>query len=405
MKKKTGIFGKTAALIAATLLCLCCLFLFGCGEHTAYDVRVLRSDGAETNRPLAEVLARIRPSVVDISAYASESTSAGSGVIVGAADTDGDGADDEYSVITNHHVVDGCVRFSVNVLFIAGDGTETHKTYDADLIGGSPKRDIAVLRIRTENEALTVAEFANSDSVRVGTDVVAIGNPLGLLGGTVTKGIVSATAREVQVSDIGVMTLMQTDTAINSGNSGGGLFDTDGRIVGIVNSGYDSYNGHAVEGLNFAIPANDALSTFTALLETYEETDGGAISYGYVAGDTELELAIASGELYDSSAATSHSTYVLAQASSTAGPFYADWGANVQVVTGVSLNGNVTAVSTLSDLTAVLSRTSAGDELTVTTKRREVGGFGMNRYYYVGTTETSVTVTAAQYVYNPPTNR
>ncbi len=157
---------------------------------------------------------------------------AGSGVLV---------SDDGY-IVTNHHVIDG----ATNIIVTLRNGTK----YDAKLIASDAQSDLAVVKIKAEN--LPVAQFADSDKLEVGQAAIAIGNPLGSLGGSVSLGILSALDREITVGEY-TMTLLQTDTAINPGNSGGGLFDKNGALIGIVNA---KSGGENIDGLGFAIPAN-----------------------------------------------------------------------------------------------------------------------------------------------------
>jgi serine protease Do len=157
---------------------------------------------------------------------------AGSGFVVDA---------DGY-VVTNNHVVDGAEQISVTL----DDGT----TYEAELRGVDPKTDLALLKIDAP-KALPWVEFGDSDATRVGDWVVAIGNPFGL-GGTATTGIVSARGRDIQAGPFD--DFLQIDAPINRGNSGGPLFDTSGRVVGI-NTAIYSPNGGSV-GIGFAIPAS-----------------------------------------------------------------------------------------------------------------------------------------------------
>ena len=170
-------------------------------------------------------------------------TSAGSGVILSA-----DGL-----IVTNCHVIEGATDITVRLR----NGTE----YAASLVGSDAEHDIAVLRVQAEN--LTYATFGDSSALKVGQTVVVIGNPLGTLGGTVTDGIISALDRDITI-DGTTMRLLQTNASINSGNSGGGMFDLDGRLIGVVKA---KSTGDDVEGLGFAIPANTALSVVKQLTQ------------------------------------------------------------------------------------------------------------------------------------------
>ncbi len=173
---------------------------------------------------------------------------AGSGVIVAQTDTTG-------IIVTNYHVIEGASDVTIRLT----NGAE----YAASYRGGDAAMDIAVLYIRLQNgESLNCATLGDSEKLVVGQRVVAIGNPLGSLGGTVTDGIISALDRKISLDD-NVMTLLQTNTAINPGNSGGGLFDMAGRLVGIVNA---KQSAEGIEGLGFAIPINlieDAIASIT----------------------------------------------------------------------------------------------------------------------------------------------
>jgi serine protease Do len=170
--------------------------------------------------------------------------------------------DAEGYIITNHHVVDGAsevkVRFADQV------------DHAAEVIGTDPQSDVALLKIDAE-EPLPYLKLGDSDKVRVGEDVVAVGNPFGL-GGTVTRGIVSAVARDINAGPY--VDFIQTDAAINRGNSGGPLFDMDGNVIG-VNSAICSPSGGNV-GVGFAIPSNIVQNVVTQL------RDDGSVSRGWL---------------------------------------------------------------------------------------------------------------------------
>ncbi len=184
---------------------------------------------------------------------------AGSGVIISA-----DGV-----IITNHHVVNGANTITVRT----SDGTK----YPALVLGSDSQTDIAVIKIGGEN--LPFALLGNSDNISVGQEVLAVGNPLGNLGGTVTNGIISATSREVTIDGM-EMTLIQTNAEVNPGNSGGGLFNMYGELIGIVNAkSTTASSGVSVEGIGFAIPVNTAAKVSTEL-----------VNYGYVRGRVMLGI-------------------------------------------------------------------------------------------------------------------
>lgn len=196
------------------------------------------------------------------------STAAGSGVII---------SDDGY-IITNNHVVEDSQKISVK--------TYSGENYDAELIGTDAKSDIAVIKI--DATGLDAAVLGDSDQLRVGDTAIVIGNPLGTLGGTVTNGIISATNRDMVINNQS-MNLIQTNAAINSGNSGGGLFDGDGKLIGIVNakdSGMTS-NGTVIEGLGFAIPINTAYQVATELMENGYVTTRPTIGIGLSTLDSD----------------------------------------------------------------------------------------------------------------------
>ena len=186
---------------------------------------------------LQSVYAKCLPSVVGIHADISRSEySTGTGIVLTA---------DGY-IVTNTHVLDGAKAVTVTT----SDGTE----YTGKLVGADAVSDIAVLKI--EAQGLTPAEFGDSSSLQVGDDVVSIGNPLGeQLRWTMTNGIISAINRDLTVNDR-TMNLIQTNAALNNGNSGGPLINCYGQVIGInvMKMGMDRWSTASVEGLGFAIP-------------------------------------------------------------------------------------------------------------------------------------------------------
>lgn len=224
---------------------------------------------------MSSVVDQCRPTVVEITTEIASSGSnpfqqyvqqgAGSGVIM---------TSDGY-IITNNHVIEGASTITVKTV----DGSE----YDAKLIGRDAQTDLAVIKIEAND--LPAATFGNSNELKVGDIAIAIGNPLGSLGGTVTTGIISALNREITIENE-TMTLLQTDAAINPGNSGGGLFDEAGNLIGIVNAKQSSAG---IEGLGFAIPISDAVEILDELVRNGTVTNRPALNvslYDYT--DTSL---------------------------------------------------------------------------------------------------------------------
>ena len=217
----------------------------------------------------AQIVEMSAPSVVGIDTITTATTNSywygygqsyevpgsGSGVIL---------TEDGY-IATCAHVVDGAKSVKVTL----NDDT----SYDATVVGTDSKNDIAIIKIDAKD--LVPAVVGDSETLTVGSEVIAIGNPLGELRGTATAGIISATNRTIEVEGH-AMTLIQTDAAISPGNSGGGLFDATGKLIGIVNA---KVSDSRAEGLGFAIPVNNVLDEISDLL-----------NYGYVTGRPYLGI-------------------------------------------------------------------------------------------------------------------
>lgn len=275
-------------------------------------------------------VAAVRNSVVEISTTTVSnrgqlSAGAGSGVIIHA-----DGI-----IVTNNHVIDGVSNIYVRLT--------NGNTYEAYLRGTDEENDIAVLKI-TPREALTVAKLGCSAALAWGEDVFAIGNPLGELGGTVTEGIISALEREVEMSDGTVMTLLQTSAAINSGNSGGGLFNMAGELIGVVNA---KYSASGVEGLGFAIPVDTAILSINDLLD-----------HGYIPGVPAIGATIVDSSMQVGYWQYVNMPYVYAVESGSSLKV-GDW---IYKVDG-------TVVSTTSALKRLIRTKEVGDTVTLTIYR------------------------------------
>ncbi|MBQ3611953.1 MAG: trypsin-like peptidase domain-containing protein [Firmicutes bacterium] len=299
-------------------------------------------DATDAAMSVQEITDAAKPSVVEIKTesvtsdvwmqqYVTEG--AGSGVIV---------TNDGY-IVTNNHVIEGAGKIMVTL----SDGSE----YDAKLIGTDSMTDVAVIKIAAKG--LTPATYGNSDQLAVGDLAVAIGNPLGELGGTVTAGIISALDREL-VIDGQTMTLLQTDSSINPGNSGGGLFNDDGQLIGIVVA---KSSGSDVEGLGFAIPINTAADVAQQLMDggyvkgqpstgmTYTENGGSADDFGMFFGGS-----------------SSVSVYIYSVDGKNAKKAGFKSGDLVYAVDGE-------VIGSFDDLSAIISKHKVGDKITYTIVR------------------------------------
>ncbi len=259
---------------------------------------------------------------------------AGSGVIISS---------DGY-ILTCAHVVDGASTITVTI----GD-----KDYTATLVGEDTTSDIAVIKI--DADGLTPATVGNSDSLKVGQSVMAVGNPLGELGGTVTGGMISALNRSVTIqgsSSVNTMSLIQMDASVSPGNSGGGLFNMNGELVGIVNAKSSSSDA---EGLGFAIPINDAIKVAQELLEN-----------GYVTGRPYLGityLAVTDAQTASQLGVNAYGVYVVEVVKG--GPAEkAGLQAGDRIV---SVDG--TEIASKDDLGTLMQEHAAGDTLSITIAR------------------------------------
>lgn len=349
---------KNALIISgAVAACACIGVGVGCyyggvaaGELNAPNITSYVSTDSTIYSSTAEVVDAVAKSVVEIRTE-SVTTSwgqqyivsgAGSGVIVGHDDGD------KYYVITNNHVVSGASNITVTLR--SDESGATAASYPATLVAADEAGDIAVVAIE-EQHTLNVAQWGNSDTLRIGDDLIAIGNPLGSLGGTVTKGILSAKGRSIAVDDY-TMTLLQTDTAINPGNSGGGLFNMRGELIGVVNA---KTSDEEVEGICFAIPGNIAKGIFDDL-----------VRYKVVQGRVDFGIKVAVGT---TDGATS--TVYVTDASSAVGEFK-------QYDKIASINGR--DITTLLSYNDAIASPTPGDEAEIIVYRGSLVSSGFGRY-------------------------
>ncbi len=259
---------------------------------------------------------------------------AGSGVIISS---------DGY-ILTCAHVVDGASNITVTI---------NDKDYTATLVGEDTTSDIAVIKI--DANGLTPATVGDSDSLKVGQNVMAVGNPLGELGGTVTGGMISALNRSVTIqgtSSTNTMSLIQMDASVSPGNSGGGLFNMNGELIGIVNAKSSSSDA---EGLGFAIPINDAIKVAEELLQN-----------GYVTGRPYLGisyLAVTDAQTAQQLGVNSYGVYIMEVVKG--GPAeQAGLKAGDRIV---SIDG--TEIASKDDLGTLMQKHAAGDTLSITVAR------------------------------------
>lgn len=292
-------------------------------------------DSSAESANIINAVNRAASSVVEISTETTQynnffgqyvTEGAGSGVIL-----TGDGY-----IATNNHVIESAGNITVRL----NNGTE----YSASLIGTDSATDLAVIKINATG--LTTATFADSGSIQVGQTALAIGNPLGELGGTVTDGIISAKERNITI-DGQAMNLLQTSAAVNPGNSGGGLFDINGNLIGIVNA---KSSGSGIEGLAFAIPSN-----------TVQEVSSELIQNGYVSGRPQLGISVQ--EITDARTAYMYGL-------SEAGVYISSVTENNGLASGdriISVAG--TEISSRSQLSQIISSHKVGDTVSVIVKR------------------------------------
>ncbi|MBQ3404992.1 MAG: trypsin-like peptidase domain-containing protein [Oscillospiraceae bacterium] len=308
---------------------------------------------------LSQVVGVNLTATANVFGQSTENVVTGSGFVVNV--------EGKYYILTNYHIVEYSVLYGYDISVVTGSGI----SYTATLVGGDETADIAVLHVNAA-ELVPVA-LGDSDSIAVGETVYAVGNPLGELTNTMTSGIVSALNREIRTSENQTINMFQMDAAVNTGNSGGPVYNKKGEVVGLVTA---KYKNSGVEGLGFAIPINDVLDIATQL-----------ISKGYVSG--RAYLGVAAGDV---SLMASH-YYGIPQGAYIS---EVDPGSCAELA-GICRGDVITAINeeeirSAGDLTRVLGRCSAGDSAEITLYRsgsfltvslsfdEKIGGSGAGAY-------------------------
>ena len=318
----------------------------GSSSSSGSDGSITSASASGSSLSTEQVADQVSPSVVVITTeqvvYSQWSwygqnqveSGAGSGVIISS---------DGY-ILTCAHVVDGASNITVTI---------NDKDYTATLVGEDTTSDIAVIKI--DANGLTPATVGDSDSLKVGQNVMAVGNPLGELGGTVTGGMISALNRSVTIqgtNSTNTMSLIQMDASVSPGNSGGGLFNMNGELIGIVNAKSSSSDA---EGLGFAIPINDAIKVAEELLQN-----------GYVTGRPYLGisyLAVTDAQTAQQLGVNSYGVYIMEVVKG--GPAeQAGLKAGDRIV---SIDG--TEIASKDDLGTLMQKHAAGDTLSITVAR------------------------------------
>ena len=294
---------------------------------------VTQTSNSTSEKTISQINQEVSPSVVLITGTNMSGTGEGTGMIV---------SDDGY-IVTNAHVVEDFSNITVTL------NNDEKTKYNATIVGYDDTTDIAVLKI--DATGLTPVTFGASANLQVGESVVVIGNPLGEeFTGSVTTGIISALNREVEMDDGQAYTYIQTDAAINSGNSGGPLVNMSGQVIGINSAKIDS---SVAEGMGFAIPIDTAIPVINDLIE-----------YGYVTGRPYIGI---SGQSVSDEYSQFYNlpTGVLISSIASGSPAA---GSELQV-DDIITKVNGTAVSSIGELNNIKNQSSPGDTIELTVYR------------------------------------
>ena len=289
---------------------------------------------AGSQMSVSQIYSAYSGSVVSVEVSTANSSGAGTGFVI---------TEDGY-IVTCYHVIANATDIAVTF----SDST----SYPATLVGGDEDNDIAVLKINANG--LTPVVLGNSDDLQVGDTVTTIGNALGTLANTTTTGVVSALDRAISMSDGSVINVLQTDCTVNSGNSGGPLFNAYGEVIGIVNAKYSNNNDYtstaaSIEGIGFAIPYADVTSKITDLMQ-----------YGYITGKPSLGITVSTVSALD---AQRYNMVVGAYVNSVKDGSCAQTAGLQQgdIITGV----DGTSITTYEELVNAKNGHSAGEEMTL----------------------------------------
>lgn len=370
--------------------------------YNQYTVNTSTGAPAENATSYTEVIEAVQTSVVLISISTDLNTApsaAGAGVFYGSVE-----GEDASMIITCCHVVEDAAIIKVTV----NDGdldSSNDVILDATVIGMDDDQDIAVLKVAGTGYNYATCRDISASPYLLGEDATAIGNPLGA-GITVTKGIISGIERSVKLDGV-TMTLLQTDAAINGGNSGGALFDSNGYLIGIVNA---KTTGSTIDGVGYAIPVSTAKRVADSIISTAGNPEYNGL--GYIEGKIRLGVSIAQigkstvesnfPQIGALAPAENEYYYYVSEVTpygSIARSDTADVITAGTLITGVTVEGLERRFTDSYTIETMLAEAEIGDVVTfriITVTTTSTGIFGPVNYTY---TESTVDITMYQYVY------
>ena len=370
--------------------------------YNQYTVNTSTGAPAENATSYTEVIEAVQTSVVLISISTDLNTApsaAGAGVFYGSIV-----GEDASMIITCCHVVEDAAVIKVTV----NDGdldSSNDVILDATVIGMDDDQDIAVLKVDGTGYNYATCRDISASPYLLGEDATAIGNPLGA-GITVTKGIISGIERSVKLDGV-TMTLLQTDAAVNGGNSGGALFDANGYLIGIVNA---KTTGSAIDGVGYAIPISTAKYVADSIISTAGNPEYNGL--GYIEGKIRLGVSIAQlnkatvesdfPQIGDLAPNDSEYYYYVSEVTAYGSIARSDTEGGIAagtLITGVTVEGQERRFTDSYTIETMLAEAEIGDVVTfhiITVTVSSTGIFGPTTYTYA---ESSVDITMYQYVY------